>query len=88
MAQQTPTAVSVSSAGLHLNSPRDSEIMLQRLHDAALEACGASVFSVPDYKWAVERSRCFKSSLDRAVAELDAPPVTRLDNGRGALAAN
>jgi len=63
-------AVRVSYADLNLHRTHDSAVMLQRLHNAALEVCGASSFSLKDYRWAVERSNCFKTSLARAVSDL------------------
>ena len=83
----TPTAVAVKYSDLDLGSRQGSVVMLGRLHEAALNACGSSEFSVPDYRRAVERSDCYRESMDRAVADVGAPTVTHLYNGR-ALAAN
>jgi len=52
--------------------------MLDRLHRAAMDACGASSFSLTDYRWAVARSACVRASMARAAAELDAPTVSQL----------
>ena len=84
---ESPTAVAVKYSDLDLSSRRDSVVMLGRLHEAALNACGASEFSVSDYRRAIERSSCFRGSMDRAVAAVGAPTVTHLYNVR-ALAAN
>ena len=75
-------AVPVTYGDLDLSSQDGATTMLQRLHDAALNACGADDGSVSPYKWAVRHSACYHHSMDRAVAALDAPTVTQLyDNG-------
>ena len=71
-------AVPVTYGDLDLSSQDGATTMLHRLHDAALNACGADDGSVTPYKWAVRRSACFHASMDRAVASLDAPTVTQL----------
>ena len=81
-------AVPVSYADLDLSSPDGASLMLHRLHDAALNACGADDSSVRPYKWAVHRSACYRDSMDRAVADLNAPAVTRLYQSRAADAFN
>ena len=78
MAAATRTAVRVPVRGLDLDQPAGAARMLRRLDEAAMEACGASPFSWSEYRWAVRRSECHAASLDRAVAELDAPAVTAL----------
>jgi UrcA family protein len=82
-------SVPVTYADLDLASPDGATTMLHRLHDAALDACGADNGSVAPYKWAVNHSACYHHSMDRAVAALDAPTVTQLYNGgAGLYAAN
>ena len=73
-------AVPVTYGDIDLSSQDGATTMLHRLHDAALNACGADDASVSPYKWAVRRSACFHASMDRAVASLDAPTVTQLYN--------
>jgi UrcA family protein len=79
---ETPTAVAVKYGDLDLNTQRGSVVMLGRLHEAALNACGADEFSFADVRRAVARSACFEGSMTRAVADLDAPLVTQLYNVR------
>jgi UrcA family protein len=79
-------SVKVVYTDLNLSNPKDSAVLLHRLREAAMEACGASDFSVPDYRWAVMRSQCYTDSVDRAVAALNAPTVTRLYSQQGELA--
>jgi UrcA family protein len=76
--ENLPVQVAIKFGDLDLTSQDGSAAMLQRISHAALEACGASSFSVPDYRWAVKHSGCFRSSMDRAVADLSAPTVTHL----------
>jgi UrcA family protein len=72
------TAVPVTYGDLDLASNGGASTMLDRLHRAAMDACGASDFSVKDYRWAVARSSCVRSGVAEAVAALDAPTVTQL----------
>ena len=76
--ERQPVQVTVKTRDLDLSSPAGATTMLQRIRNAALEACGASSFSVPDYRWAMKRSTCYHSSVGQAVASLQAPAVTRL----------
>ena len=87
MASDSPLVVRVAYSDLNLSSQHDSAVLLRRLHEAALEACGASDFSVPDYRRSVERSACYRESMDRAVASVGAPAVSQLYSGR-AFASN
>ena len=76
--ENLPAQVAVHFGDLDLGSPQGSSAMLDRISNAALEACGASTFSVPDYRWAMKNSACYRGSVDRAVAQLAAPGVTQL----------
>ncbi|THD52517.1 UrcA family protein [Phenylobacterium sp.] len=76
--ESLPTQVAIKFGDLDLASQPGSEAMLQRISHAALEACGASGFSLPDYRWAVKNTTCYRGSMDRAVADLAAPTVTQL----------
>lgn len=86
--ENLPTQVAIRFGDLDLASQQGSAAMLQRISHAALEACGASGFSVPDYRWATRHSGCYRSSMDRAVADLAAPTVTRLYEQRREYASN
>jgi UrcA family protein len=79
---ESPTAVAVKYNDLDLSSRRGSVVMLGRLHEAALYACGANEFSFAEVRRAVAQSACFEASMTRAVADLDAPMVTQLYNDR------
>ncbi len=77
-AQEAAREVRVSYSDLDLGSSQGASVLLGRLHNAALVACGASEFSIPDYRRSVERSACFHESMGRAVAQIDAPAVKQL----------
>lgn len=85
-ADSVPSSLRVSYRDLDLNNPSDATIMLQRLRDAALQACGAFPGSFPDYRRAVEASACYKQSLDRAVNDLGVPAVSQLYQGSASVA--
>ncbi len=75
---EEPTVVRVSFKDLNLARPADAAVFLSRLHDAAIEACGGSVFSVPEYRRAIEKSACFKTGMASAIDSVHAPEVSRL----------
>jgi UrcA family protein len=81
-------SVPVTYADLDLSSPDGAQTMLHRLHDAALNACGAGDGSVTSYKWAVHRSACYHRSMGQALADLGAPAVTQLYQAHAAYASN
>jgi UrcA family protein len=70
-------AVKVAYRGLDLSRPGDAAILAQRLETAALTACGASSFSDRQVREATRRSACFRTSMDRALAEVNAPSVSQ-----------
>ena len=83
-----PVSVAVHYGDLDLSNPDGASVMLHRLHDAALNACGADDASVSDYKWSVHRSACYHQSMDRAVADLGAPAVSQLYQDHAIYASN
>ncbi len=80
LASDQPTAVAVRYQDLDLNRRADAHVVLGRISDAALEACGASSFSLPDYRASVQRSDCFRRGVQQAVAAINAPEVTNIYN--------
>ena len=76
LAAQQTTTVAVPYGDLDLGNRSDSAELMARLQRAALEACGASEFSVPDYRRAVEHSACYRHSVDRAVQAIRAPGLS------------
>ena len=69
-------AVKVGYRSLDLSRPQGAAVLTQRLESAALSACGASPFSMREVREAVKRSACFHESMDRALADLNAPSVS------------
>jgi UrcA family protein len=72
------TAVAVRYGDLDLNRTSDARVLLDRIKDAALDACGADRSSLREYRFAVQRSACYRAGVTHAVAELGAPAVTNL----------
>lgn len=56
-----------------LRSPKQAKRLLARLGDAALEVCGGSKFSFPEYRAAVAHSPCYREALARAVNKAGSP---------------
>src|ERR1700724_2035696 len=59
-----------------LTSPAAARRLLRRIGDAALESCGASSFSVAEFKTATVMSRCWRDAVDDAVRRIDDPLLT------------
>ena len=70
--------VSVAYGDLDLNTARDAAIMLKRIQRAAGEACReSSGYAGNDAAAVMRMNDCYRQSLARAVAGLDAPKVTQ-----------
>ena len=59
-----------------LSSPSAARRLLRRIGDAALESCGASSFSLAEFKAATVVSRCWRDAVDNAVRRIDDPLLT------------
>jgi len=59
-----------------LTSPATARRLLRRIGDAALESCGASSFSLAEFKAATMVSRCWRDAVDDAVRRVDDPLLT------------
>ena len=81
-AEQTPK-VTVHFADLDIGTDHDAAVLMTRLEKAALEVCGGSEFSVPDYRHAIQHSACYRQSVDQAVDAVGAPTLVRLRDERG-----
>lgn len=80
LAVATPAAAG-STAGVRLGSldltnPADAAVIAQRIDRAAADVCGASRFSARQVQVAIRRSDCYRETLDRALASLNAPAVS------------
>jgi UrcA family protein len=71
-------SIPVRVSGLDLTQPADAALMIRRLDAAALEACGASKFSLREYRQAVRESACYRDGMNDAVAQLGSPTVNAL----------
>jgi len=79
---QDPISVKVRFHDSGLDTPKEAAHVLRRIDSAALEACGASSSSLPEYRQIVGRSVCHEDGVSRAVANLNVPAVTALYNKR------
>jgi UrcA family protein len=59
-----------------LTSPAAARRLLRRIGDAARESCGASSFSLAEFKTAAVASRCWRDAVDDAVRRIDDPLLT------------
>lgn len=59
-----------------LGSPAAARRLFGRIGDAALESCGASSFSLAEFKTATMASRCWRDAVDGAVRRIDNPLLT------------
>jgi len=60
----------------HVVQPRsaaEAEHLLDRVEAAQAEACGASTFSLPDYRQAVRRGACWREGMTRTVGAIGSP---------------
>ncbi len=76
-----PTGLETSEIRLRyqhgaLISPAAARGLLKRIGDAALEACGASPFSLAEFKTATEQSRCWRDAVDDAVRRIGSPVLS------------
>jgi len=85
VAEAQTIQTSVRLAGqLHPQTREEARILLDRVENAASEACGAFRFSVADYSRAVRRSPCWEKSVADAVARIDSPVLSELHNRQAA----
>ena len=77
------TAVSVRHVDLAVETRADAYRLLRRLGEAAQEACGASSFSLSQYRQAVRGSACWRSSMTDVVQRIDNPLLTAAFEKRG-----
>jgi len=70
------TEIRVRYERRELTSPAAARGLLRRIGDAALESCGASAFSLAEFKTATVVSRCWRDAVDDAVRRIDHPLLT------------
>ncbi len=59
-------------------SPQEARQLLDKLGHAALEACGASRFSLQEVQRAVMATDCYKRALASAVNQVNSPMLAEL----------
>jgi UrcA family protein len=59
-----------------LTSPTAMRGLIRRIGDAALEACGASSFSLAEVKTATKLSQCWRDAVDDAVRRVGSPALS------------
>jgi UrcA family protein len=82
-AADEPTAIRVNHVNLAVESRGEATQLLARLSEAATEACGASSFSLAQYRQAVRGSACWRSSMTDVVRRIDNPYLTAAFQRRG-----
>jgi UrcA family protein len=82
LSNQQPASVRLRYHAESLETSKAAADMLRRIDGAALEACGASDFSLKMYRDTVQASACYRKGVSQAVAELNVPTVTQLYNGQ------
>jgi UrcA family protein len=70
------TEIRVRYERRELTSPAAARRLLRRIGDAALESCGASSFSLAEFKTATVVSRCWRDAVADAVRRIDDPLLT------------
>jgi UrcA family protein len=76
-AQAAPreTHVLVPTAGFDLTNARDAKVLLGRLEQASLQACGQGSASGMIAQATIKRSDCYRGALGSAVAAAKAPAL-------------
>jgi UrcA family protein len=86
-AQEYAPSVQVAVDEWQISTPEGAHVLLSRLGDAAMEACGAFQGSLFEYRSAVAHSHCFRAKLDQAVAQVDSPVVSQVYADEGPMMA-
>ena len=74
-------SVTVRYADLNLNTEAGAKVMLRRIRSSAEDICGPAPSMIE--KWSLGRaySDCVTPIVDHAVAQIDSPLVTALNDG-------
>jgi UrcA family protein len=70
------TEVRVRYKQWELTSPTAMHALFRRIGDAALEACGASSFSLAEVQTATKLSPCWRDAVDDAVRRVGSPALS------------
>jgi UrcA family protein len=79
-------SIKVHTADLNLEDRHDAQVLLQRINHAAMEACGASIWSSPQEWSAVRESGCHADAVARAVATVHSAALSAAYRNSIALA--
>jgi UrcA family protein len=74
------TEIRVRYRHAELDSSAAARSLLQRIGEAALESCGASPFSLAEFKIATAQSRCWRDAVDDAVRRVGSPVLSKVAN--------
>ena len=77
------TSVAVRHVNLAPETGAQADRLLNALSEGAMEACGASSFSVKPYRQAVRRSACWRTSMTDVVQRIDNSHLTAAFVGHG-----
>jgi UrcA family protein len=81
-ARSETTEIHLRYSRQDLASPAATRRLLARIGDAALEACGASPFSLAEFKVATRSSECWRKAVDEATRRIESPTLTALASKR------
>ena len=82
-ANEDATAVAVRHVNLAPETGTQANQLLSALSKGAMEACGASSFSLSEYRQAVRHSACWLTSMTDVVQRIDNPRLTAAFEGHG-----
>ena len=85
-AQVVSESMKVRFQDLDLGNRRDVDRLVARVGAAALEMCGASPFSLREFKAAVSRSQCWRDGVADAIKRIGDPRLTAAFGRQPALA--
>jgi UrcA family protein len=75
-------AVKVNYTDLNVDKESGAEVLYRRLQQASKEVCGVeSIKSVGGIREIAEQRRCYEDALDKAVANIDNPILTKIHEG-------
>ncbi len=83
-ASKEQSLIAVHHVDRNLGSDAKAKVLLDRLSEAAMEACGGSSSNMPQHRRAVRDSACWRTSMTAVVQRIDNPYLTAAFAGRGA----
>ena len=78
-------AVTIRYGDLDLSRSHDAKVLLQRIDDASMQACGAD-FRSNAAEWStVRRSACFSETMAKTVSQIGAPTLSAVFQAKQSL---